>query len=120
MKSAFEKMIEDFRKKDLQELLQTCMHADAKTAKKFPLRYRLIAVGFLAHLSLEQLEQKLTEHGCERLYARNPLEASLIFAFRRGLPMMNGAIWSCSAKSWRRNGEWALRGFRGRRSPVKS
>ena len=85
MKSAFEKMIEDFRKKDLQELLQTCMHADAKTAKKLPLRYRLIAVGFLAHLSLEQLEQKLTEHGCERLYARNPLEASLIFAFRRGL-----------------------------------
>ena len=85
MKSAFEKMIEDFRKKDLQELLQTCMHADAKTAKKLPLRYRLIAVGFLAHLSLEQLEQKLTEHGCGRLYARNPLEASLIFAFRRGL-----------------------------------
>ena len=113
-------MIEDFQKKDLQELLQNCMHADAKKAKKLPLRYRLIAVGFLAHLSLEQMEQKLTEHGCERLYARNPLEASLIFAFRRGLSYEEWSHLELLCEKRRRNGEWALRGFRGRRSPVKS
>ena len=53
--------------------------------KKIPLRYRLIAVGFVSHMSLEQLETKLKENGCEQLYARNFIEASLIYAFSRGL-----------------------------------
>ena len=85
MASIFEKMIQDFSKKDTVQLLKECMEMDAKKMKKIPLRYRLIAVGFVSHMSLEQLETKLKENGCEQLYARNFIEASLIYAFSRGL-----------------------------------
>ena len=85
MASIFEKMIQDFSKKDTVQLLKECMEMDARKMKKIPLRYRLIAVGFVSHMSLEQLETKLKENGCEQLYARNFIEASLIYAFSRGL-----------------------------------
>lgn len=85
MASIFEKMIQDFSKKDTVQLLKECMEMDAKKMKKIPLRYRLIAVGFVSHMSLEQLETKLKENGCEQLYARNFIEASLIYAFSKGL-----------------------------------
>lgn len=85
MASIFEKMIQDFSKKDTVQLLKECMEMDAKKMKKIPLRYRLIAVGFVSHMSLEQLETKLKENGCEQLYARNFIEASLLYAFSRGL-----------------------------------
>lgn len=85
MASVFEKMIQDFSKKDIGKLLQECMELDVKKIRKIPLRYRLIAVGFVAHMSLEQLDEKLKENGCEQLYARNRIEATLIYAFSRGL-----------------------------------
>lgn len=85
MSSIFEKMIEDFSKKDTASLLEECMNLNAKKMKKIPVRYRLIAVGFVSHMSLEQLNDKLEKNGCEKLYARNPVEASLIFAFQNGL-----------------------------------
>lgn len=85
MASIFEKMIQDFSKKDTVQLLKECMEMDAKKMKKIPLRYRLIAVGFVSHMSLEALETKLKENGCEQLYARNFIEASLIYAFSKGL-----------------------------------
>ena len=83
MTAIFEKMVEDFRRKDTGQLLDICMHPDVSTMKKIPLRYRLIAYGFVRHLSLDELENKLTENGCEKLYARNTVEASLIYAFSR-------------------------------------
>ena len=67
MASIFEKMIQDFRKKDMAQLLDECMKLDAKKAKKIPLRYRLIAIGFVSHMSLDELDQKLKENGCEQL-----------------------------------------------------
>ena len=85
MASTFEKMIQDFSKKDTTKLLEDCMKMDAKKMKKIPLRYRLIALGFVSHMSLEQLENKLKENDCEQLYARNFTEASLIYAFYNGL-----------------------------------
>ena len=85
MPSIFEKMIADFSKKDTADILEDCMSLNAKKMKKIPVRYRLIAVGFVSHMSLEQLNNKLEENGCEKLYARNPVEASLIFAFQNGL-----------------------------------
>ena len=85
MVSAFEKMIQDFSKKDTTKILEDCMKMDAKKMKKIPLRYRLIALGFVSHMSLEQLENKLNENDCEQLYARNFTEASLIYAFYNGL-----------------------------------
>lgn len=85
MTSVFEKMIEDFRKKDTAQMLKECMSPDARKIKKIPMRYRIIAVGFVTHMTLEQLDSKLQENGCESLYARNPIEASLIYAFGNGL-----------------------------------
>lgn len=85
MASLFEKMMQDFSKKDIAEMLNECMRMDARKMKRIPARYRLIAIGFLTKMSLEQLNTKLEENGCERLYARNPIEASLIYAFANGL-----------------------------------
>ena len=56
MASIFEKMIQDFRKKDMAQLLDECMKLDAKKAKKIPLRYRLIAIGFVSHMTLDELD----------------------------------------------------------------
>ena len=36
-------------------------------------------------MSLEQLDQKLQVNGCEQLYARNFIEATLIYAFNNKL-----------------------------------
>ena len=57
MASIFEKMIQDFRKKDMAQLLDECMKLDAKKAKKIPLRYRLIAIGFVSHMTLDELDR---------------------------------------------------------------
>ena len=86
MASIFEKMIQDFRRKDMAQLLEECMKPDVKTAKKIPLRYRLIAIGFVSHMTLDELDSKLKENGCEQLYARNQVEARLIYAFLKGCP----------------------------------
>lgn len=85
MASIFEKLIQDFSKKDTSKILEDCMKMDVKKMKKIPLRYRLIALGFVAHMSLEQLDSKLKENDCEQLYARNFTEASLIYAFHNGI-----------------------------------
>ena len=85
MASIFEKMIQDFRKKDMAQLLKECIKSDPKKAKKIPLRYRLIAIGFVSHMTLDEMDQKLKENGCEQLYARNQVEATLIYAFLNGL-----------------------------------
>ena len=84
MASIFEKMIQDFRRKDMAQLLEECMKPDVKKAKKIPLRYRLIAIGFVSHMTLDELDSKLKENGCEQLYARNQVEATLIYAFLKG------------------------------------
>ena len=85
MTSLFEKMIQDFSRKDTAELLGECMRMNESRIRKIPVRYRLIALGFVTGMGLEQLEQKLEENGCGRLYARNPTEVSLIYAFKNGI-----------------------------------
>lgn len=65
--------------------LDLCLSGDRKAIAAIPLRYRLIALGFVQHLSLEEVNTRLTKNGCERLYARSLREASLIYAFRNGL-----------------------------------
>lgn len=36
-------------------------------------------------MTLDELDQKLKENGCEQLYARNQTEATLVYAFLKGL-----------------------------------
>ncbi len=60
--------------KSLQEEIEAC-----------PLRYRLIYKGFVNTWSLDELNEKLKEKKEEKLYARNLLEATLIYAFKKNL-----------------------------------
>lgn len=92
MGSIFEQMIEGFSQKDTGVFLDECMNTklNVKQIRKIPVRYRIIAAGFVSHMNLEDLNQKLEDNGCERLYARNITEASLIYAFQNKNPMRNG------------------------------
>lgn len=82
----FERIIEHLLEDNSgSSLLERCINPDFKEASKIPLRYRLIAYGFMKGLTLEQLGKKLDEFGCARLYARNFWEATLIYAFYNGL-----------------------------------
>ena len=70
---------------DGDKMLEECMTFDVKKTKKIPMRYRMIALGFVKGLSLEEVNAKLEEKGCDRLYARNFWEAGLVYAFLNGL-----------------------------------
>lgn len=67
------------------QALEDCMSFRPEVIKNISLRYRLIALGFVKKMSLEELNEKLTEQGCPRLYSRNFWEATLIYAFLNGL-----------------------------------
>ena len=54
---------------------------DAKTMDKIPLRYRIIALGFVRKMGVEELNRKLEENGCAKLYVRSLWEAGLYYAF---------------------------------------
>ena len=73
------------------EQLDQCMKFNYSLSRKVPLRYKIIAIGFVRKYSLEELNDKLREYGLAGLYARNFWEASLIYAFSKGL----------SYKEWR-------------------
>lgn len=62
-------------------LLEDCMSLDFGAVEKVPVRYRLIALGFVRGMSLEEIDAKLRETGCAELYSRSLWEASLIYAF---------------------------------------
>lgn len=85
MGTIFEQMITDFSRQNGENLLETCMRLNPKELKKVPVRYRIIALGFVKKMTLEELNHKLLVAGCERLYARNLMEAGLIYAFAKGL-----------------------------------
>ena len=63
-----------------------CLSGNRKQIAAIPLRYRLIALGFIQRLSLQELNKKLLTNGCEELYARSLWEATLIYAFTNSLP----------------------------------
>ena len=68
-----------------ESLVDLCLSGDSRIIAAVPLRYRLIALGFVQKLSLEEVNEKLIRNGCMKLYARSIWEATLIFAFRNGL-----------------------------------
>lgn len=83
--SLFEKIITSFIGYDQMNYLDACMSLNVKEIRLVPLRYRLIALGFVRNMTLDDLNEKLQENGLDRLYARNYTEASLIYAFANGL-----------------------------------
>lgn len=84
--SIFEKMIQDFTNNDKgSELLDELMQFNLQTAKSIPVRYRILALGFVKRFTYEEVNEKLQEVGCAQLYARNFWEASLIYAYTNHL-----------------------------------
>lgn len=80
--SVFEKMITDISNPSGNtDLLDECMTFRPDMIKKIPLRFRLIALGFLKKYSLDEMNEKLKSEGCAQLYSRSFWESSLIFAF---------------------------------------
>ena len=70
---------------DGSSILDICLHGRQKEINAVPLRYRLIALGFVKKLSPEEVNERLLENDCPRLYARSFWEASVIYALRKGL-----------------------------------
>ncbi|MCF0145373.1 MAG: hypothetical protein HUJ73_02180 [Eubacterium sp.] len=85
MASVFERMISDFSRQETAKQLADCMSVRPDKIDRIPLRYRLIARGFVRGSSLEELNQSLADTGCEQLYARNRIEAGILYAFRNRL-----------------------------------
>ena len=70
---------------DESSMIDICLSGNQKAIKAVPLRYRLIALGFIKMRTLDEVNTSLIENGCAQLYARNLLEATLIYAFSNGL-----------------------------------
>ena len=81
-KNVFEKMVTEMLKETGgTTMLKECMTFDPAISDRIPLRYRIIALGFVSRMSLDQLNRKLQEEGCPALYSRNYWKSGLIFAF---------------------------------------
>ena len=84
--SLFDSLITELLNSDPeQSLVDICLSGNQKAIAAVPLRYRIIALGFVQKLSLQEVNNKLIENCCEQLYARNLSEATLIYAFSSGL-----------------------------------
>ena len=84
--SIFDQIINELTIEDSgTEQLDQCMQFNYSLSRKVPLRYKIIAIGFVRKYTLEELNDKLQEYGLARLYARNIWEASLLFAFSNSL-----------------------------------
>lgn len=86
MSTVFDKMISNLMTKDTPDLIHECMSLKPGVKGQIPFRYRAIAYAFVANLSLDQLNDQLTSHGEDRLYARSPIEGTLIYALTHHLP----------------------------------
>lgn len=81
----FERMVDDMCTLSAGgQLLDDCMSLSPEAIRYVPLRCRIIALGFVRHYTLDELNEKLKQQGCPGLYTRNFWEASLAFAFRNG------------------------------------
>lgn len=78
----FNQMVNDMHSLEpTSDVLDACMSLSEAAIRHVPLRYRIIALGFVKGFTLDELNEKLVQNGCPRLYSRNFWEATLIFAF---------------------------------------
>lgn len=84
--SAFDILVNELQQSaDVDMLLKESMTLDPRKVQRIPIRYRIIALGFVKRFTLDALNEKLLSAGCAQLYARSTTEASLIYAFHNGL-----------------------------------
>ena len=82
----FERMVEDMCALEQDSrLLDECIDLTEEAIRRVPLRCRIIALGFVKGFALDELNEKLAQQGCPKLYIRNFWEATLVYAFRNGL-----------------------------------
>lgn len=87
-----------------------------KALSSYPLRYRMIYKGFCDHWTLAQLNEHLLEKGQEKLYARDLIEASLIYAFHKQLSYPDWKLLISELKSLENTGSYdtlLLNGYHG-------
>lgn len=81
----FNQMVDDMHTlAPTDDILDACMSFSQSIIRQVPLRYRIIALGFVSRYTLDELNEKLAQNGCPKLYSRNFWEATLIFAFLHG------------------------------------
>ena len=84
--SIFEKIIQDLGNNDQGSvLLDELMQFNTDATKNIPIRYRILALGFVKRMTHNEVNEKLLEVGCPQLYARSYWEASLIYAYTNQL-----------------------------------
>lgn len=84
--SAFDILVNELQQNaGIDTFLSESMTLDPHKVMRVPVRYRIIALGFIKHLTLAELNEKLLSAGCAQLYARSMWEASLIYAFHNRL-----------------------------------
>ena len=57
------------------EMLAESLKFDASSMGRIPLRYRIIALGFVRRMTLDELNGKLEENGCARVVFDTPQRA---------------------------------------------
>ena len=68
----FERMLEDMCALEQDSrLLDECMDLSEEAIRRVPMRCRIIALGFVKGFTLEELNEKLVQQGCPKLYIRN-------------------------------------------------
>lgn len=85
MPSVFDSLISQLSRKDYDRLIAEAHKLRPGTEGRIPYRYRVIALGFALGYDLEQVNQRLQQGGEDKLYARNYIEATLIYAFAHRL-----------------------------------
>ena len=78
-------LISELLASSTESIIDPALLANDKYLKTVPLRYKIIADGFVRRWSLSELNAALVSFDCEQLYARNPYEATLIYAFSNNL-----------------------------------
>ena len=83
--SLMDDLISELLASSTEPIIDPALLANDKYLKNVPLRYKIIADAFVRKLSLSELNAALVSFDCEQLYARNPYEATLIYAFSNNL-----------------------------------
>ena len=83
--SLMDDLISELLVSNTESIVDPALLANDRYLKTVPLRYKIIADAFVRKSSLSELNAALVSCDCEQLYARNPYEATLIYAFSNGL-----------------------------------
>ena len=118
-RSVFDRMIMTLMdEQEVSGFLDDCMSFDTNRIGNVPLRYRLIALGFVKHSTLSEVNESLKNNGCAVLYSRSLWEASLIYAFHNGMSYNEWKKLQDTCRELRESDELKDKYFRGSRITI--